>query len=467
MTISVPANPRSATLVGARARVRLFTVAWAFAHLIHLVRHPSPLTEGFEGPVSLIGFLAAIAVLVRPSESRWFALMALMGVLHTALLLPFVVNHAVILSLVNLTILSGWIQARAWRAPSSTDWFARVEPFIRLSLIAAYGWAALSKINPEFFRLPGSCAVTLFQVSALGTPWEAYEPGIWLAYVVAGAELAIPALLAFSVTRAYGILLALTFHLALVAGPYSPGLGFTWVLYALLVPFLATPTAERYAQQLERLRAQVRNGHQFIWPVVVALPLGLVAILTWAFSGAGLLFVEWSLPFSLATLLVLSLGPSVFRDRRLRLDGPLFAIRGVAQVLIVVLLMINAASPYLGGKTIASFTMYSNLSTEGGKSNHLFIPRLPIETSQDDLVEIVESSNPTLNQLADEELMITWHELRREMSADPDAALVYTRGGTTYALASARENPELVSTDPVWHRLVAHRLVAEDGRCFW
>jgi hypothetical protein len=467
MDIAATTSDTSSRLVGNTARLRLFVVAWACAHLVHLIRHPSQMTEGLAGALSLIGFLAAVVVLLRPSDSRWFALMTLMGTLHTAFLLPFVVNHAVILSLINLTVLTGWIRSRAWRAPTSVEWFTRVEPFLRLSLILAYGSAALAKLNPDFFSLPGSCAVALYNLGAVGMPWAGFQPGIWIAYVVAGIELAIPALLFMARTRAYGILLALLFHLALVIGPYSPGRGFTWLLYALLVPFLATQTAQDYANELDRIRSKVQAVHRWAMPAVIVMPLAVAAFITWALGQTHMMQLRWTLPLALAIVLVVHIAPRVWRDRNLRLAPPAFAIRGLSQWTLAVLLLMNAASPYIGGKTITAFTMYSNISTEGGVSNHLFIPRLPITTSQDDLVEIVESEVPYLQWVTTQNLLITWHELRREMTANPDSPLVYVRDGKTVSLQSGREDPELISTHPVWHRLIAHREVADDGRCFW
>ena len=69
-------------------------------------------------------------------------------------------------------------------------------------------------------------------------------------------------------------------------------------------------------------------------------------------------------------------------------------------LLLPLLVIINGISPYIGLKTQTSWSMFSNLRTEGGKTNHILI-RKPfyIADFQNDLVEIVESSDPALQPL--------------------------------------------------------------------
>ena len=61
------------------------------------------------------------------------------------------------------------------------------------------------------------------------------------------------------------------------------------------------------------------------------------------------------------------------------------------------LLVFDGINPYLGLKTDTAFAMYSNLRSEGGRTNHL-IWRHPLDLGnyQEDLVQIVESNDPPL-----------------------------------------------------------------------
>ena len=78
--------------------------------------------------------------------------------------------------------------------------------------------------------------------------------------------------------------------------------------------------------------------------------------------------------------------------------------------------------------------------------------------SQDDLVEIVASSNNGLINIRNHGLLISWHELRRKLSAYPDSSITYRRAGIQYSYEHARENPELVTLDPVAHKFIGLRL---------
>jgi hypothetical protein len=68
------------------------------------------------------------------------------------------------------------------------------------------------------------------------------------------------------------------------------------------------------------------------------------------------------------------------------------------------------------------FTMFSNLATEHGESNHLFLPRVPMAGPQDDLVRVLSRTDPYLHSTADQNLLVTHHELRRRLTATPGPA---------------------------------------------
>jgi hypothetical protein len=82
--------------------------------------------------------------------------------------------------------------------------------------------------------------------------------------------------------------------------------------------------------------------------------------------------------------------------------------------IFLALIFLNGLSPYLGIKTESSFSMFSNLRTEGGRNNHLFMPAFTQTTGwQDDLVEIRDTDVQPLRAFADNQRLITLFELRR------------------------------------------------------
>jgi hypothetical protein len=60
--------------------------------------------------------------------------------------------------------------------------------------------------------------------------------------------------------------------------------------------------------------------------------------------------------------------------------------------LVVPLLVFNGLCPYLGLKTVTTFSMFSNLRTESSP-NHLFMPQLHLTRLQTDQAEIISSSH--------------------------------------------------------------------------
>jgi hypothetical protein len=137
------------------------------------------------------------------------------------------------------------------------------------------------------------------------------------------------------------------------------------------------------------------------------------------------------------------------------------------QILLLIIVGLNSLAPYLGVKTNATMTMFSNLKIEGGVTNHLIMPRLPFETPADDLVAVISSSNPNVRTFKETGLLYTWHELRRKMSETPGASISYERHGEVFEYKKAHENPELVSINPVLHKLTGFRNASVTDECLW
>ena len=59
-----------------------------------------------------------------------------------------------------------------------------------------------------------------------------------------------------------------------------------------------------------------------------------------------------------------------------------------ALLIFPVLVLFHGFSPYLGLRTVPAFSMYSNLRTEGGLTNHWFMPSRALRVAgfQEDLV---------------------------------------------------------------------------------
>jgi hypothetical protein len=95
--------------------------------------------------------------------------------------------------------------------------------------------------------------------------------------------------------------------------------------------------------------------------------------------------------------------------------------------LFPLLVLLNGACPYLDLKTTTAFSMFSNLRTEDGHNNHLFLPRLPLFGYQDDLVEVLEANDPRLAGLARSGDLLPWFEFRRIASTTQPSTRIHCR----------------------------------------
>jgi len=151
----------------------------------------------------------------------------------------------------------------------------------------------------------------------------------------------------------------------------------------------------------------------------------------WAFQPTFFIFLAWSALVTagyLAVLLRLPEAPAQPEKRPSeRRTTPAWSWALPALVLL------NGLNPYLGLRTQLSFSMFSNLRTEGGISNHLFMPRLlSLGHYQEDLVEIVATNDPDVERYREQQLLLPYFEFRRLVSGLDDVVVTYLRGGAEH-----------------------------------
>jgi hypothetical protein len=138
----------------------------------------------------------------------------------------------------------------------------------------------------------------------------------------------------------------------------------------------------------------------------------------------------------------------------------------VSAGLFPALLFLNGLSPYLGLKTEASFAMFSNLRTEAGRWNHLFVPpQVKVAGYQDDVVQVIEPSNRSLQSVARRKQLLTHHDFRTRASRDPNASVTYRRNGELHRVARVADHPTLATPPSLWERqLLRFRAIDPPGR---
>ncbi|MEM7132143.1 MAG: hypothetical protein AAF702_37905 [Chloroflexota bacterium] len=85
----------------------------------------------------------------------------------------------------------------------------------------------------------------------------------------------------------------------------------------------------------------------------------------------------------------------------------------VGLMVLPLLLFFNGLTPYLGLKTLTTFSMYSNLHTEAGETNHFVVPVTWQRWGfQQDVVEIVASEHEVLEETRTNEYALIYSSFR-------------------------------------------------------
>ncbi len=123
------------------------------------------------------------------------------------------------------------------------------------------------------------------------------------------------------------------------------------------------------------------------------------------------------------------------------------SMRAVPRWLLIVplIVLLNGLTPYLEIKTAYGYTMYSNLTTADGSTNHLIVPRtFPVNGNAADVVHIVRTNDAGLQEYVTLGYDLPYLSLRAYLAEHRDAAITYVRKGASHELAHASDDPDLV-----------------------
>jgi hypothetical protein len=428
------------------ARMWGVTVLAHAAGNFHGVVWPSPDVPG--AALLLLG-LAATVTIVRPRRATLLAISVLIP-LTVAMSAPVLGNHWLLAGLVSLCYV---LVGGNWE---------RFEPGARVILLGFYSFAAFAKLNTDFLDPATSCGVVYanewldgFGLSSIPANGASGWIAAWGSALV---ELSVPVLLVVRRTRVYGVILAFAFHGMISVDQNQHFFDFTSVLLPLFVLFLPDPFFERIQSFGERLRPLFRHlVTGFVVIVGLAVTFANVTPITevtdwWLFRGTYL----WWLPYLgfIAWNLVRSAGRGGSLPWRLR----------PAAIAVVAMVFLNGLTPYLELKTAYSWTMYSNLVTVGGESNHLLVrSTLPLRKRYP-LVEIINTDDPALQQYVDEGYLIPWESFMSYLAASERIRVVIKTDGRSQTIVRTKQ-----TAGPVrwWWRWMPLRSVHREqpGRC--
>lgn len=479
------AQPDAITGDRSMAGFTVFAAAWAVYTLMH-----QALTYGswfkFDDLDKLAfntaPFVLAIVALGRPSSIARFVLLLVSIAVLKIWQLPYLGNHLFFTLCVTLTMLlavgyravvRGAGNSGRSLAASSFDLFA---PVVRIEIIALYFWVVVHKLNWDYLNPEVSCAWELYEgvvefmkvrfgIPMPAWPWLAY-PGIYGALL---AEAVIPLLLAFRRTRKAGVFVGLLFHLMLSFHHNEYIASFSFMLYAVYVMFLPSSF---WVGVVERWRAWSIGGWltKRSWGmsgvVVAALLAYSVVIVALAAAGGGVskasvidtlhrysdpvVFIVWLCYAGLAIGVFVRWRGSAWSAS----DHGWARVPMPAFYLLPLFVWLIGFSPYVGLKTHHAFAMFSNLRTEAGVTNHLFLPvSLRVVPYQDQPVRVIASNVVRrdflaldVNKVGQE---VTWFELRRELNKlKPGDAVTYQRRGEDPVTVKAEDVETIAELKP-------------------
>lgn len=455
---------------------------FAFLMACGVLFHQSILSDWNPMSHHILPSLAAIVVLARPKSLVAFLVMIAAHLISVWIDLPYVVNHWIFVGVMDVAILLTaailYLQHRTSRMTGG-DLLQVLAPVIRWSVLCMYTFAALAKLNSDFFKPELSAAVSLY--GELSQKLGGILPQeTWAFYLViwgtAALECSLPFLLSIRKTRWIGIALAFSFHFAMGVSGFIPFSGFA---VAFLFLFLPEDVPARFAQ----LRADTRwldSSCRFMTRVFSNPATPITLCLTWLLIACTRSYA-W-LPPDQVRMAVIRIGQLLFalyyggvaffvwkmygRSLFDPADQPRPASLKLASIglaIVPLVVILNALCPYIGLKTESSFTMYSNLQTEGNQWNHLLMPEaMKVFDWQDDLVSIIDSTYPPFQHAAKEDIRLTWFEFQRQASEADSIAVTYRRGDNVYEVADSKSDPVL-SHPPqaywgkwMWFREVPH-----------
>jgi hypothetical protein len=454
------------------SKFSIFSFLWAF----------QTIQEEVDQSIDPAGFaivLCAAILILIPRSALVFVLFCLLNINNFLAHSPFVVNHYIPLILIYVGLLflfiKEFVKTSNIEQIDKDAILEQISPTIRWLVCIMYYFAAFHKLNWGFFDTNNSCYVYIYQMIQSVLPiipnlssW-AINVGIPATILL---EAGIPTLLLYRKTRPLGLLVGIVFHLFLGLGFPS----FSTTIFVLYLFFLPKEVFDRLHELFLRSRT-TRKVCRWL-PLFTLLSLLLLwCFPLWFFSRKFAYLFRHLTWFGLFVGLFLI---SLFFARKLSLSSftaPISLYVKPQYWILVVLLVINGMSPYLGFKLAPTFSMYSNLMTEASYHNHMLVPKsIQIVNYQDDLVEILESNYPPLEEIAKRKDQIPFVILQRMISSNVsqqnpnDISLVYRRGGKIFSYENAKNDP-LLSKKQSWlfKKFTNFRFVPSLGknRCQW
>ncbi len=462
---SVNAEPRPPS------RLTLFAFLWACQALVHQDFYSRWLHEN--NPFGWVLTALAVTTLLRPSSLWLFAGMLTSSIIYNVLKWPFVVNHILLESIVNATILAAILRTLLFAGAGPVRFgreareqvYDRFAPVVAVMVVLMYYFAFMAKLNWDFVNPDVTCVVVMNDVLLRRFPFLPDSDGVkWTVIVLTlVVEAAIPILLTFRRTRYLAVLTGVPFHIILGLVGHRTFSAFAFALYGLFcmneLVQLATTVKRQVITRLSR------SGCRMLYAAGSAICImGIRFLIDADLAGnyrasigplkiyqiSWVIWILWSLIVGAVYAVCAWM---YYKSANARSTALAIARPGLLWLSVSVVVL-NGMSQYLGLKTETCFTMYSNLRTEGAFNNHFFMPAWRLASYQDDLVEIISTDLPELQEYIGHEVLMTGFELRRILSTTRENfELVYRRDGQHLELRKSGDkipDSPLLQPHPMW-----------------
>ena len=318
---------------------------------------------------------------------------------------PKVSNHSTLILFVNIYLIFSLLTKKLFKNEkliiSNNDFLV-----LRWTLIIVYFFTGFHKLNYDFLFSENSCANWFHtKIFFLFTDQiiKPYPDIIYLIspFLVVILELTESIALMFKRTQLIALCSFLLFHFYLSLGGF---VDFAAVCISLMIAFIPSKSFLKYqyvfSQKINLLSVKI---DRLCFYVIALIFIGIIVYIERTFNIlqtnnhgyiiiiSGLLFIINIIYFSWFFI------KKLYNEKKFVWESENLFYNVPIQVYpFIILLLYQGSQNYLGLSTAGTFSMFSNLKTEGGSSNHILLKNNPFEIFpfQKDLVYINEIIPP-------------------------------------------------------------------------
>jgi len=412
----------------------LFTKLWCFSVLFHLASFHY-WSEDYLF-LFLVAFASGILHLVYPIKNYFFFTALITSVVLVFTKMPHIPNHILFEWFLNVMFLitSGiYCLYKQVKQKFENYFFDKTVLAARWSLVVLYFYVVLHKLNYDFHDAEISCGALLFEDifnraylfhfdfirDAFYHNWTFFAN--FSIYFTLIAEALIPILLISKKWRNVGLLFGMVFHLLLSLNSHNGIFSFSAMLFTAFIFFWNDKTTNHFYAIWFKYHSKIKIGLVGGVTLLIGLFLSnqmfyfnLVSLICWLLYGGLYLLIFFN---SLGGII---LTKDINSEKKYKVGWAL---------IIPGLIFMNGAAPYLGLKTEASFSMFSNLRTEGNLTNHQFIPAsTQIFDFQKNLVSVITTDDPRLQNLdlyhKEDDVQLVFFEFVKLLNSSPENVYV-------------------------------------------